>query len=300
MPTLLSPERPALDPRPRRTTTAIEPSDATETLTAALARQERLLAPRTNEAAAFTPGIAGATLHGLGSVGASIALAVDPLGSGARQPYLLALPALYPLAAPTVAFSASVAGSWEAARMLASIALEPLVAPTLPAALRVLVLDRVAAPMVPTATAAHSPSRAYRTFTELAGWLGMTQEETARLLGIGRTTPLAWRRGHEPRPARARRLYQTHALVKTLVRRLGTVETRTWLARGTPPPLELIAAGDVVQADDRAEALVFGAPTRPAPIDAWIDEPASAPEPTAVHGEAPRRVSRSTPRRRVR
>lgn len=300
MPTLLSSERPALDPGPWCATTAIEPSDATETLTAALARYERLLLPRTNEAAAVAPRIAGATLHGLGSVGASIALAVDALAPAAGQPYLLALPALYPLAAPTIASAASFAGSWEAARVLASIALEPLVAPTPPAGLHVLVLDQISAPTVRRAPTAPSSSRAYRTFIELAGWLGMTQEETARLLGVGRTTPLAWRRGHEPRPARARRLYQTHALVKTLVRRLGTGETRTWLARGTPPPLDLIAAGDVAAADDRAEALIFGAPTRPAPIDAWIDEPASAPEPAAVRGAAPRRVARSTPRRRVR
>jgi hypothetical protein len=300
MPTLLSPERPALRPRPWCATTAIEPSDATEALTAALARQERLLIPRTNDAAAVAPRIAGATLHGLGSVGASITLAIDALGSGARQPYLLALPALYPLAVPTVASAAAFPGSWETARVLASIALEPLVAPTPPSGMHVLVLDQIPAPTVPIATGAPSPSRAYRTFTELAGWLGMTQHETARLLGIGRTTPLAWRRGHEPRPGRARRLYQTHALVKTLVRRLGTMETRTWLARGIPPPLELIAAGDVAAADDRAEALIFGPPSGSAPIDAWSDEPAHAPEPTAVRGAAPRRVQRSAPRPRAR
>jgi hypothetical protein len=146
-------------------------------------------------------------------------------------------------------------------------------------------------------------TRAYRTFVELADWLEMSQEETARVLGMGRTTPLAWRRaGHEPQPARARRLYQTHALVSTLVRRLGRDEMRRWLAAGQPSssPLALIAQGDVTGADDLADKLIFGtAPSRER-LGAWVEEPADT-EPSAAEPKQgpPRRVRRRPPRRRT-
>ena len=147
---------------------------------------------------------------------------------------------------------------------------------------------------------AQPESRAYRTFVELADWLGMTQEETANVLGIGRTTPLAWRRGTEPQPARARRLYQTHALLSTLVRRLGRDEVRRWLVAGDPSPLALIAQGDVTGADDLADELIFGtAPSRER-LGAWVEEPVDT-EPSAgepKHGP-PRRVRRRPPRRRT-
>ena len=143
--------------------------------------------------------------------------------------------------------------------------------------------------------------RAYRTFVELADWLEMSQEEAARLLGMGRTTPLAWRRaGHEPQPARARRLYQTHALVSTLVRRLGEVATRRWLGAGDPSPLALIAEADVTGAADLADELIFGTASSSERLGAWVEEPAdtdsSAAEPTQG---PPRRVRRRSPRRRT-
>jgi hypothetical protein len=144
-------------------------------------------------------------------------------------------------------------------------------------------------------------TRAYRTFVELADWLEMSQAEAARLLGMGRTTPLAWRRaGHEPQPARARRLYQTHALVSTLVRRLGRDETRRWLAAGDPSPLALIAQGDVTSADDLADELIFGtAPSRER-LGAWIEEPVDT-DPSAAEPKQgpPRRMRRRPPRRRA-
>jgi transcriptional regulator with XRE-family HTH domain len=145
-------------------------------------------------------------------------------------------------------------------------------------------------------------TRAYRTFAELADSLGMTQEETARLLGMGRTTPLAWRRsGHEPQPARARRLYQTHALVSTLERRLGREEMRRWMGAGDPSPLALIADGDVTGADDLAEGLIFGtAPSRER-LGTWVEEPTDAKHSQVQPTQGkPRRVRRRPPRRRTR
>lgn len=145
-------------------------------------------------------------------------------------------------------------------------------------------------------------TRAYSTFVELADWLELTQARTAALLGMGRTTPLAWKRnGHEPQPARARRLYQTHALVSTLLRRLGREEMRRWMDSGNPSPLDLIAEGDVTGADDLADELIFGtAPSRER-VSAWVDEPIDTHAPAAEPTQGqPRRVRRRPPRRRTR
>ena len=144
-------------------------------------------------------------------------------------------------------------------------------------------------PATPDAPAGPSPSRAYSTFVELADWLGMTQEELAGLFHYGRTTPLAWRRGHEPRRDRVRQLYQTHALVGTLVRRLGREATQSWFERGAPSPRDLIANGDVSAADDLAEALIFGTTTTPS-ITAWVDR--SDDQPTRDGGKQSRVVPR--------
>lgn len=145
-------------------------------------------------------------------------------------------------------------------------------------------------------------TRAYRTFVELADWLGLTQAQTADLLGMGRTTPLAWNReGHEPQPARARRLYQAHALVSTLLRRLGSEEMHRWMEAGNPSPLDLIAEGDVTGADDLADELIFGtAPSRER-LSAWVDEPIDTDVPSTKPTQGqPRRVRRRPPRRRTR
>lgn len=343
---VLAPAAPAPRPGEWRMLTAIEPSDASEPLASAMARQERMLASGTFESAglaagaaatAFARALGGSAVTGAafaGLVGASIAagelftgvvggvppagltladagtsgsaVAIGVLGAaGAEYRYQLALPALYPLAAPTLT-AATVNEAWPH-RLLASVAWQPLLEPTPPAGLpgptlapaaRALPAPfRVARPIVVSEAVG---SRAYRTFTQLAGWLGMTQHETARLLGIGRTTPLAWRRGHEPRPSRARRLYQTHALVNTLVRRLGQEETRLWLVRGNPSPLALIAAGDVTRADDRAEELIFGAHDTAIALDAWREDEPTQAAPAGPTVPAPRVISRPAPRRRAR
>ena len=202
--------------------------------------------------------------------------------------------------------STLIGGPRDAAYQLAVVALQPLAAPTqavfdvsafVPTVPVVPPIQDWVRPSVP----AQPASRAYRTFTELADWLGMTQAETAELLGMGRTTPLAWRRGHEPRPARARRLYQAHALVSTLLRRLGREDASRWLVRGDPSPLDLIAAGDVAAADDLAEEVIFGNAPGQERLGAWIDESGTPDQQDAV-GEAgtPRRVTRRAPRRRTR
>ena len=334
--------------------TAIEPSDATMPLAAAIARQERMLAPGTFEATGLGAGAMGSAFVGAlagtmiaatgvrGSVTASVGLggfaggteaagelivglvgASPPSGltfadgraaevvvgalsaQGVQYRYRLALPAVYPLAAPT--WTAATVNEASPHRALATIALRPLLEPTPPTGMPRSALS--ASPLrAPLPMAEHEPivaqtggtvgSGAYRTFAELAGWLGMTQAQTAALLGIGRTTPLAWRRGHEPRPRRARRLYQTHALVNTLVRRVGLGETRLWLERGSPSPLELIGAGDVTAADDRAQELIFGAPSTAPTLDAWRPDEPENPKPVGASAPPLRMIRRAAPRRR--
>ncbi len=204
---------------PWATGTPIEATVTAGPIADALARQESMLVPQTAQRFVVLDG--PLTTHPTADL------------------HDLALFSVLPLAAPTTPVPL-VGAAFDQVHRLASIALQPLVAPTATA-------TYLPPLRIPHRYARFEPrivpvprSRAYRAFTELTAWLGMTQEETATLLGIGRTTPLAWRRGHEPQPARARRLFQTHALVKTLVRRLGTDEARRWLGRGTPSPLELL------------------------------------------------------------
>ncbi|MDP8942915.1 MAG: hypothetical protein M3N16_02160 [Actinomycetota bacterium] len=274
------------------------------------------------EATAEASPVAGALayLHRLGAEGTverfSPADMAAPRGPRESAEQLAVVP-LQVVATPT-APAGMTGGLRGAAYRLATMPLEPLARPTMP-------LEPLARPMpaafqghaaVPAAAtlfdvlqrrhrAAVEPtqreSRAYRTFTELADWLGMTQEDAARLLGMGRTTPLAWRRGHEPQPARARRLYQTHALLSTLVRRLGREQTLRWLDIGDPAPLELIRRGDVTAADDLAEQLIFGAAPSRERLGAWVEEPEASSLPDAAPAQAqPRRVRRRAPRRRRR
>jgi len=291
-------DRGAAAERPFHTSTAIEPSDAAERIYSALVGQLEMVTPRTAEwtGTQLATSLASYIAGGAGATGAGMLGTVSP--SAERRAHVeFAFPSTYPLAAPTGASAALTAipdASWE----LASLAGQALVESTPLVGLTTFAEMRPSAQR--TGTSAPASSRAYRTFTQLAEWLGMTQEETAHSLGVGRTTPLAWGRGHEPRPARARRLYQTHALLSTLVRRLGIDETRRWLARGEPSPLDLIKAGEVAAADDRAEALIFGARVAAAPrLDAWVDESAARDQPPAP-GTTPRRVSRPSPRRRGR
>ena len=275
---LTPPRRGAAEPW--ATGTPIEATVTAGPIADALARQESMLVPQTAQ---------------------RFVVLGDPLTTHPTAGlHDLALFSVLPLAAPTAPVPL-VGAAFDQVHRLALIALQPLVAPT--------ATSTYLPPLrIPHRYALREPriapvpqSRAYHAFTELTAWLGMTQEETAALLGIGRTTPLAWRRGHEPQPARARRLFQTHALVKTLVRRLGTDEARRWLGRGTPSPLELIRSGDVAAADDRAETMIFGAAV-PSRLDAWVDNDAAAPAPTHAPDPAaavtPRRVRRRGPRRR--
>jgi hypothetical protein len=119
-------------------------------------------------------------------------------------------------------------------------------------------------------------SPAFRAFSELREWLSLSVPDAAELVGVGRTTPNSWERdGREPRPRLARRLYQLHALIGSLVRRHGVERTRVWLERGEPSPLSLMGRESIGAFADAVEAEVMGAPepARPAPGSEIAEEP---------------------------
>lgn len=101
-------------------------------------------------------------------------------------------------------------------------------------------------------------SVAYNKFKETANWLGVTDEEATKILGVGRTTPYAWeRRAHEPRPSKAGRLFEYHALLAGLVRTVGSQGLENWLSSGSPQPRHLLRKGDLAGAYDAAHGLIF-------------------------------------------
>jgi DNA-binding XRE family transcriptional regulator len=108
-----------------------------------------------------------------------------------------------------------------------------------------------------------SVSRDFRRFTELRHWLGLSSDEAADLLGIGRTTPNAWERdGRRPRARTARKLAQIHSLLASLVHSIGEDETTAWMNTGDPSPLQRIAAGDVQGVARLVEARAIRSPRR--------------------------------------
>jgi DNA-binding transcriptional regulator YiaG len=112
------------------------------------------------------------------------------------------------------------------------------------------------------AVEAKSPQRptsiAFTMFDELREWLNLTTDETARLVGVGRTTPLAWEReGREPRPAHARRLYQVHSIVSALVARVGVPAAVEWLERGEPSPRHRLEQGEITSVAREAERILL-------------------------------------------
>lgn len=66
----------------------------------------------------------------------------------------------------------------------------------------------------------------------LRRWLSLNDEQVAELVGIAHRSIPNWRnKGSHPYPATVRRLFETHNLVASLVRRLGLPETTVWLAQ---------------------------------------------------------------------
>jgi hypothetical protein len=143
------------------------------------------------------------------------------------------------------------------------------------------------------------PSRAFHAFEELTGWLQITKAELAAIIGVGRTTPFSsWMKGANPRPAHARRLYELHALVSTLHRRLGDSGLSGWLQRGSPAPLERLLAGDFDAFELAANDVIFPRPDGiPERLDALAPPPEGEAEPPSRHGSPVKRGKRVRSRR---
>ncbi len=89
---------------------------------------------------------------------------------------------------------------------------------------------------------------ALRAFAELKRWLWLSDEETADVAEIGRTTPYAWQRGTVPRPSTVRQLYELHGIIAAVARRHGERGLQEWLNEPHPEagtPLAALREGDV-------------------------------------------------------
>lgn len=110
-------------------------------------------------------------------------------------------------------------------------------------------------------------SKAFAAFTELREWLNMSVAEAAELLGVGRTTPItSWvRQGHDPRPRIARRLYELHATVGSVIDKLGEQGAAWWLVQGSPSPADLMVKSDLSEFTDAVERLAITSRKRVGP-----------------------------------
>jgi hypothetical protein len=135
--------------------------------------------------------------------------------------------------------------------------------------------------IVPVDPAASDPP-AYEAFKALGRWLNADDAAVADMVGVGRTTPYTWKRdGREPRAATSQRIYEYHATLDALRRRLGIVSLRRWLHEGVTPRRDVLLAGDLERLErDVHEVLFRRAPTRRIDL-------AAAPEDIAPAGAAP-------------
>jgi hypothetical protein len=137
---------------------------------------------------------------------------------------------------------------------------------------------------------------AYTAFKSLGRWLDADDATIADMVGIGRTTPYTWKRdGREPRATTAQRIYEFHATLDSLRRRLGAVGLRRWLHEGIPPRRETLLAGDLESLDFDVHALLFRRESGrrvdlgAAPEDLTLDEAVRSDRPLRPSGRRPRR-----------
>jgi hypothetical protein len=149
-----------------------------------------------------------------------------------------------------------------------------------------------AAPVDPVST----DPPAYEAFKALGRWLNADDAAIADMVGVGRTTPYTRKRdGREPRAATSQRIYEYHATLDAVRRRLGIGGLRRWLHEGVTSRRDLLLAGDLERLERDVHAVLF----RRAP-DQRVDL-AAAPEDTAqaaaALGGRPLRPSGRRPRR---
>lgn len=138
---------------------------------------------------------------------------------------------------------------------------------------------------------------AYEAFKALGRWLDADDAAIADMVGVGRTTPYAWKRdGREPRAATTQRIYEYDATIDSLRRRLGIGGLRRWLHEGIPSRRDTLLAGNLERLEGDVHAVLF----RREPAQR-IDLAASPEEPPVTvetpGREQPLRPSGRRPRR---
>jgi hypothetical protein len=136
---------------------------------------------------------------------------------------------------------------------------------------------------------------AYRAFKDLTDWLRADDSAVTSMVGIGRTTPYTWiRDGREPRASTVRRLYEYHATLESLRRRLGPEAVRQWLELGTPSRRSMLLDGELEALGADVHEVLFR-PTRRRLDLSWTPEPPEMVSPS--ERETPLRSSRRRPLR---
>jgi DNA-binding XRE family transcriptional regulator len=106
--------------------------------------------------------------------------------------------------------------------------------------------------------------RAWEAFKDLGEWLDAKDEEVAEAVGIGRTTVYSWQReDREPRRGTARKIYELHAAVRSLRRRLGAEGLWGWLVQGEPNRRQMIIAGNAEALSAAIDAALFSSISQP-------------------------------------
>jgi len=151
------------------------------------------------------------------------------------------------------------------------------------------------ASFVPVDPATSDPP-AYAAFKALGSWLNADDAAIADMVGVGRTTPYTWKRdGREPRVGTSQRIYEYHATVDALRRRLGIGGLRRWLHEGVMPRRNVLLAGEIERLErDVHEALFRRAPSQRVDLGAAPDDTAPA---AAAQGGRSLRPSGRRPRR---
>jgi hypothetical protein len=137
---------------------------------------------------------------------------------------------------------------------------------------------------------------AYAAFKALGRWLDADDAAIADMVGVGRTTPYTWKRdGREPRAATTQHIYEHHATLDALRRRLGIGGLRRWLHEGASPRREALLAGDLERLEGDVHAVLFRRePTQRIDLAAAPEDWAAA---DATRGQRPLRPSGRRPRR---
>ncbi len=92
----------------------------------------------------------------------------------------------------------------------------------------------------------------------LTSWLGITYDELAQIVGVGRSTLFHWRRGEgPPRASNTRNISRLHALASLLVKRFGVKGAQSWLQAGPDRAWDYLIAGDIASVEERLRSKFF-------------------------------------------